>query len=36
MEHGQIKEQGSPTELLNNPEFERCKAFIGEFREYSQ
>lgn len=36
MEHGHIKEQGTPAELLNNPEFERCKAFIGEFREYSQ
>ncbi|KAF5089819.1 Glutamine transport ATP-binding protein GlnQ [anaerobic digester metagenome] len=36
MEHGHIKEEGSPDELLNNPKFERCKAFIGEFREYSQ
>lgn len=36
MEHGYIKEEGSPSELLNDPKFERCKAFIGEFREYSQ
>ena len=36
MEHGHIKEEGSPSELLNDPKFERCKAFIGEFREYSQ
>lgn len=36
MEHGVIKEQGSPQELLNNPQYERCKAFIGQFREYSQ
>jgi len=36
MEHGVIKEQGSPQVLLNDPKFERCKAFIGEFREYSQ
>jgi polar amino acid transport system ATP-binding protein len=36
MEHGHIKEQGTPAELLNNPKFERCKAFIGEFREYCQ
>lgn len=36
MEHGVIKEQGSPQVLLNDPKFERCKAFIGQFREYSQ
>ena len=36
MEHGLIQEQGSPKELLNNPRYERCKAFIGQFREYSQ
>jgi polar amino acid transport system ATP-binding protein len=36
MEHGVIKEQGSPQVLLNDPKFERCKAFIGQFREFSQ
>jgi polar amino acid transport system ATP-binding protein len=36
MEHGVIKEQGKPQELLNDPKFERCKAFIGQFREYSE
>lgn len=36
MEHGIIKEEGTPKELLNNPEYDRCKAFIGQFREYSQ
>ena len=35
MEHGEIKEQGSPKDLLNNPEFERCKAFIGQIREFA-
>ncbi len=36
MEHGTIKEQGSPHALMNDPKFERCKAFIGQFREYAQ
>jgi polar amino acid transport system ATP-binding protein len=36
MEHGTIKEQGSPNALMNDPKFERCKAFIGQFREYAQ
>ena len=36
MEHGLIKEDGTPQELLHDPKFERCKAFIGQFREYSQ
>ena len=36
MEHGVIKEQGTPQELMNDPQNERCKAFIGQFREYSQ
>lgn len=36
MEHGIIREQGTPHELMNDPRFERCKAFIGQFREYSQ
>jgi len=36
MEHGIIKEQGTPHELMNDPQNERCKAFIGQFREYSQ
>ncbi|HWQ67585.1 MAG TPA: amino acid ABC transporter ATP-binding protein [Methanospirillum sp.] len=36
MEHGVIKEQGTPHALMNDPQYERCKAFIGQFREYSQ
>ena len=31
MEHGEIKEQGSPEELMNDTKFERCKNFIGQF-----
>ncbi len=33
MEHGIIKEQGSPDEVFNDPKFERCKAFIGQIQE---
>ncbi|MDE4909082.1 amino acid ABC transporter ATP-binding protein [Methanogenium marinum] len=31
MEHGEIKEQGSPEELMSDTKFERCKNFIGQF-----
>ncbi|KAF1075971.1 amino acid ABC transporter ATP-binding protein [Methanogenium sp. MK-MG] len=31
MEHGEIKEQGSPEELMNDTKFERCRNFIGQF-----
>ncbi len=34
MEHGVIKEQGKPFDLMNDPRFERCKAFIGQFRDF--
>lgn len=30
MEHGEIKEQGSPHELMNDTRFERCRDFIGQ------
>jgi polar amino acid transport system ATP-binding protein len=35
MEHGEIKEQGSPDELMNDTKFERCKNFIGQFSDIS-
>ncbi|WAI00756.1 amino acid ABC transporter ATP-binding protein [Methanogenium organophilum] len=35
MEHGEIKEQGSPDELMSETKFERCKNFIGQFNDIS-
>lgn len=35
MEHGEIKEQGSPEELMSDTKFERCKNFIGQFSDIS-
>ncbi len=36
MENGTVIEQGSPQELLNDPRYERCKAFIGQFRDFNE
>lgn len=35
MEHGEIKEQGSPEELMSDTKFERCKNFIGQISDIS-
>lgn len=36
MENGRVIEQGSPSDLLTNPQFERCKAFIGQFQGFHE
>ncbi|MBN1165947.1 MAG: amino acid ABC transporter ATP-binding protein [Methanospirillaceae archaeon] len=36
MENGRVIEQGSPSDLLNNPQFERCKAFIGQYHGFHE
>ncbi|MDD1675579.1 MAG: amino acid ABC transporter ATP-binding protein [Methanomicrobiales archaeon] len=36
MEKGTIVEKGKPEEMLNNPEFERTKAYLGRILDYPE